>query len=404
MGLYSYRLSAKVGQVTGAPVALQVACVALFATGMLTSCGTSRRKSERSVSPCDVSQAARQLDLVVGRMISEGRLVRGDGFVYAIDVALLALSAAIGNNRLRYEQLVAMAKNDFVVENPTKPTAPFVTWRRQLAPARSVPDASGTTEAFQMAQALLVGGGVFRRSTDTLLAARLLDGYALHADTVDGTWLVRNYYNLGTNAFATNSYLIDYAPDLLMYAATELRRSHLEEVATKSTALIRGAVRPNGLIDAVIQPELKTLFTFVVFSPNDVIKLEHSAMVAEQVVGSAREVSEGVLLFALSRLDDLHAAYEGRTGAPHGSDRANAGTFAAVARLAVRLKQPAAIEKLCPPLVTHSLTLARTYPEVEAHVAAQALLGLQFLLRWQARQDLPASLKAHPDLPLKWLR
>lgn len=334
-------------------------------------------------APVSVAEARRALDGVLAPLLVEPAkgLARNDGHVYAIDVGLLARAAALARDRARYGRLVELARRELVVERPPGfgLDAPVVAWRRKLAPPRP-PDASGTTEALELAHALLVGATAFDRPQDERLALRVLTGYAQHADQQHGTWLVRNYYNLVTRSFATNSYLIDYAPDLVAAAATRHDNRTLATTAERSVALIRKAQRPNGLIDALVQPELATVYPFVIYSPNDVVELEHAALVAEHVTTTAPDVARKLLDFARARLPDLHAAYVATSGSPFGETRADAGTLSALARLAARLPDAAMLDTLRPLLTQHAVTLSRP-AHFDVHAAAQTLLALELISR-----------------------
>jgi hypothetical protein len=328
------------------------------------------------------------LDRAVDRMLASGRLVRADGYVYAIDLDLLVLGAALSQNRARYERLVDLAQRSFILERPAGIDAAVVVWRRRLD-ATTIPDASGTTEALQLARGLLLGAEVFRRPDDAASAERLLMGYAKHADVIDGVWIVRNYFNLQTRCFATNSYLIDYGPDLLAEVGARRSNRLLQTTAGRSVAVIRSATRPNGLIDMIVQPEVRTLSNLTVFSPNDVIKLEHAALVAELAAVQAPDIARGVLAFARQHLDDLRTAYLGSTGLPYDTTKADAGTLAALARLAIKLRDRDMIQKLRLPLQYHAATLAKRPDGFDVHVIAQTLLALELLLRWDQGRPLP---------------
>jgi hypothetical protein len=362
-----------------------IASLATVACALVAGSG----QTQRAPAPVPgISELRRSLDVMVARLLPADGLVRTDGHVYAIDVGLLALSAALGQDRQRYEQLVSFARSR-LIQRPAGLTNPIVAWRRKLQPVLSRPDASGTTEALQLAQALFVGADAFARPGDRALAGQILDGYLEHAAEIDDVWLVRNYFNIQTRSFATNSYLIDYSPDLLDFSAAQRDSETYRRAATRSLALIRKSQRPTGLIDAIVQPELRTLYQFVIFSPNDIIELEHTALVAEQVAVSAPDVGQRVLRFSGERLGSLHAAYEGRSGDPHGIDRADAGTLAALVRLAVKLGDSAFIGKIRPLFAQHAAWVVRQEGTVDIHLVAQTLTGLQFLELWDKGARLP---------------
>jgi hypothetical protein len=341
-----------------------------------------------------IADARRVLEQRLNQVVDEDRLVRRDGYVYAIDVGLLALANALGRDRGRYVRLVDLARRDLVVDRAAGLDAAAVTWRRRPG-GREAPDASGTTEALALAQALLVGAETFARPADAALALALLDGYGKHAAVDNGTWIVRNYYNFATRTFATNSYLIDYGPDLLLHAArTRPGLEGLRTTARRSVALIRAAQRPNGLIDTLVQPELKTLFSFVIFSPNDVIQIEHSALVAELAAGTAPDVARRLLDFIRPRLADLHAAYFGRSGEPQGPALATAGPLAAIARLAVKVGDRDLLARIRAPLAAHAYTIGTDAGVFDLHAAAQTLLSLRYLELCDGGKTIPLTVAA----------
>ena len=115
---------------------------------------------------------------------------------------------------------------------------------------------------------------------------------------------------------------------------------------------------------------------------------------AEQVAVIAPDVARAALGFARHRLDDLRADYVGSTGAPYSPTRADAGTWSALARLAVKLRDREVIEKIRPELVAHALTLAEQSDTFDIHVAAQTLLGLQTLQQWDRGGTVPRAAEA----------
>src|SRR5262249_49510478 len=161
--------------------------------------------------------------------------------------------------------------------------------------------ASGTTEALRLAEALWRGG-------DRERARLLLAGYARHAATDQGIWLIRNYFNFATRAFATNSFLVDYDPDFLAEVARAEPDGPWADLATRSAALVGRAATEAGLLYDVVQPELRTLtpgLDLAVFSPNDVVQLANAATVAERAIATRPEVALPVLRFAMERWPHL---------------------------------------------------------------------------------------------------
>jgi hypothetical protein len=369
---------------------------ALLLGGGLALAGVERPAPAEAPAVADPARALAAIDDRLDGLIDADDLLRRDGCLYAVDVGLLILGEALGGDRSRYQRLTDLARRELVVEKPAGLDLPAVVWRRRPGQA---PDASGTTEALALAEALLVGAARFARPADAALAGRLLQGYVAHAAVDNGTWIVRNYYNFGTRTFATNSFLVDYGPDLLVYAAARWPDDkRLRPTAERSVALVRAAQRPNGLIDAIVQPELKTLFSFVIHSPNDVVELEHTVLVAHAAAAVAPEVGRRVLDFVRPRLADLRTTYVGTSGVPHGPRKATAGTFAALARLAAKLGDRPLLASLRAPLAAHATTLARDDGAFDLHAAAETALGLHTLILAEQNRTLPLAIAA-PALP-----
>ena len=223
--------------------------------------------------------------------------------------------AAQEGDREMYEPLRDFAIERYVLNDREDPyTRGFVLWRYGQD---QEPDASGTTEALRLAEGLWRGAEAFGESEDREWAVTILDGYARHAAEEQGVWMIRNYFNLGTRSFATNSFLVDYAPDFVAEVAAATGREDLAEVARQSYALIEKAQAPIGLLYDMIQPEVATLFDderMVIFSPNDAIQLSNTATVAACAVVGLPGIGRAVVDFSHERMPGLRGTYYGRTG------------------------------------------------------------------------------------------
>jgi hypothetical protein len=333
----------------------------------------------------------------VAAWVRDERLVRPDGFIYAVDVAQLMACFADGADRAGYEQLRGHAVDRLLVDNPSDPfTRGFVAWRRKPGKNDKAPaDASGTTEALRLARALWRGAAAFGAPADRELALTLLRGYARHAAVDHGVWMVRNYFGFGTRGFASNSFLVDYDPDFVQLAATESGDTELGDVARRSYALVRGAVTPAGLLYDLVQPELKTMYPLladavVTFSPNDVVQLSNAATVALTVTAGAPDVARRVLDFATTRLTratidgatPLRMYHYGRTGEPVNDTRPGINEWSTLVRLACQLNDRAAAGALLNDAVAAWDYYLDHTPaaEADAFVASEALASSSALL------------------------
>jgi hypothetical protein len=258
-----------------------------------------------------------------------------------------------------------------VRDDPSDPyTRGMVAWRWK---AGEPPDASGTTEALRVAEGLWHGADAFGREDDRRLARTILDGYTHHARVDRDIWFIANYFNFGTRAFATNSYLVDYDPDLLAEVANATGDPVLAEVAARSYALVDHAVAESGLVYDIVQPEVATLLptSLVWFSPNDVVPIANSATVASRCVRGRPRLARAVLGFALRQRPALKLAYHGRDGTIAAEGRPGVETWAPLVRVALALGDRTAASTLLPDLM-------RSLPAsgLDLFAASEALLTL----------------------------
>ena len=316
-----------------------------------------------------------------------------DGAVKTVDIAQLATWAADAPYQDTFDAFTELRRlllDHFVVEAPNDPfTDGMVAWA--WTPGKPL-DASGTTEALRTAEALLAGldaGHPASEPEDEALAREILHAYARHAVTEQGVWYVRNYLNLQTRAFATNSFLIDFDPDLLAAAADRFDDDTLRDTADRSAALIRDCLTPAGLLHQMIRPEVATAMgpDYVIYSANGHEQLSLCLSVAERCVDTAPEVAEIVLAFATEALDEhgfLHLRFDALTGEPVGERRAGLETYAPLVRLAVKLDNRNAFDLAVPLL----LEQADAFLDDPTGPARIYILG-ETLLALRAAADFP---------------
>ncbi len=347
---------------------------ALLLTLAFLSCGPPPSPRE----PEGARKTKEELHRLAKERVLEGRLERTDGWVYAIDVSLLMIFAAGEADEELYQALERFASAKLVLDLGDDPyTRGFVLWRvRDGTP----PDASGTTEALRLAEGFWRGSLAFDRPQDRERALAILDGYSRHQAEDQGIWMIRNYFNLGTRAFATNSFLVDYAPDFLAEVAEATEDAELLGIAEKSYALIERAQSDSGLLYDIIQPEVKTLLDderMAIFSPNDAIQISNSATVAAWSVKGRPAVARKVLEFCHARMPELKGTYYGRTGEIARDKRPGIEAWASLVRLAIALERQDALEAFYPFLVSNAGRKWRIPDEAWLYVVAELLLGLQ---------------------------
>jgi hypothetical protein len=334
-----------------------------------------------------VAQLRDQVRALVRGWVDAGRLVRPDGFVYAVDVAQLMACFVDAGDADGYARLREQALSHLVVDDRSDPfTRGFVLWRYRPDDPSPRPDASGTTEALRTAKALWLGAERFDRPADRELARVILAGYARHAGVEHGVWMVRNYFGFGTRSFATNSFLVDYDPDFVAGAATQTGDADLARLAEQSYGAVRAALTPAGLLYDLIQPELKTMYplleSVVTFSPNDVVQLSNAATVANTVARGAPEVAGRVLKFATERLGALRMYHYGRTGEAVNDAAPGINEWSGLTRLAAVLGDRAAAAPLLDRAVAAwDYYYNRLKPDApDAYVASEALGAMSAVL------------------------
>lgn len=299
------------------------------------------------VSQAELAALQTELEAYIEQRIKNDELVRSNGYVYAIDLAQLQIYFANQDNLASYSYFRNLALKNLLIDDQSDPyTQGFIAWRYQDGQA---PDASGTTEALWVAKGFWDGFEQFHDAADEEVALLVLDGYQKHGFVDQDVWLIRNYFNFGTRAFASNSYLVDYYPDFVQQVATTTNNSDLKDVASQSLTLVRDSQSAAGLLHSLILPEIKTLYpdlNTVIFSPNDIVQLSNACFVAETVIQSDPDIGRNLLAFVEENLDDLKIYYYGRTGEAASEESAKISEWTCLVRLAASLDNPELVSKL----------------------------------------------------------
>ncbi len=329
-------------------------------------------------------EALVSLHAEVRSRVLAGDLARADGFAYAVDIGELLRLAARVRDRKLYDALRGFARERLIVDDPDDPfTRGFVIWRRppQPVPGNDVPDASGTTEALRVSEGLWEGAAAFGLPGDRDLAVRILDGYARHASEAAGLLLIRNYFNFSSRDFATNSFLVDYAPDHVAEVARASDRTDLATIAAGSYEMVRAARTPAGLLYDVFQPEMVTLYDderTLIHSPRDIVQTSNAAAIAATALEGAPDVADRILSFCRERMPGLRLAYYGRTGEEAREKRPGVEIWGTLTEMSVRQADEASLRAFAPFLVTNSVT-DRIPEDAFLYVAAHLLQGLEAL-------------------------
>ncbi len=324
--------------------------------------------------------------------VQNGDLQRDNGAVYAVDVTQLATFAALANDRELYDPLRDIILNQLLVRRvPGDPAHGMIAWRYRENPPEGElqQDASGTTEALRAAEALWAGVQAFGLDEDRDAVALILDAYARHAAIDNSTWMIRNYFNLHPDVynFITNSFLVDYDPDLVLQLANAFGRDDWKEVALQSGKLIDKARTPAGLLHQMIRPEVGTIMPHLIregfYSANGIEQLSNVLTVAERCTTTNPEVSQRVLNFARDRMPQLRLYYDANTGRRLRGEHdtwAGVETWGPLLRLAVKLSDDRTVRVAA----HHVIRLSSGFPEYrgedQLYLLGEALLALQYAI------------------------
>lgn len=333
--------------------------------------------------------------------VRNGELQRDNGAVYAVDVTQLATFAALAHDRELYDPLREIILNDLLVTRvPGDPAHGMISWRYRPDPPDGElhRDASGTTEALRAAEALWHGAQAFGLDEDRETVALILDAYARHSAIDNGTWMIRNYFNLHPEVynFITNSFLVDYDPDLLVTVidAGLTGGEDWAKVAERSAELIDKARTPAGLLHQMIRPEVGTIMPHLIregfYSANGIEQLSNVLTVAERCTMTNPHVSERVLKFARDRMPQLRLYYDANTGKRLRGEQdtwAGVETWGPLLRLAVKLGD----DRTARVATRHVIGLSSGFPEYEGedqlYLLGEALLALQYAIQHEENES-----------------
>ncbi len=292
---------------------------------------------ERAIVAPYAAAEERLLAEVARRLGPDLMPTRMDGWAYGIDIGNILLYAAERGDAGLFTAVDRIVRDRLLVTEMSDGNALYtVAWR---AHADRQVDASGTTESLRVVDAYVTAAERWAAPEFDRLARVIGRAYVAHEQPQqDGhRWFIRNYYNYGTKQYATNTYIVDYDPDVLARLAQRTGDPEIERAAVASAELVQQAQHASGLFYLMYQPEIQTIHPGLeFFAPNALAKTYDAAEVALGTVSSDRAIAERVLEFARTRGDVLEAEYSLTDLHGHGGDRSPA-LFAGITRLAVAL-------------------------------------------------------------------
>lgn len=314
--------------------------------------------------PAITDKENRILMAVLEEMKRRGGLpLRPDNWAYAIDFGNLMVYAAQRGNVELFRLLSDRVRRDYLVTQSNDPNALYtVAWRHR---AGRVNEASGTTETLRMVEAYWTAGERWDNDFYRRLAYLMARAYARHqtSNEFGEEWFIRNYYNYQTKAYATNTFLVDFAPDLLRRVAEYMQDPALRAVADKSAEFVAAAQVEAGLFHAMYQPEITTLYANITyFSPNGIIQMIDSIEAALGIAEYAPERAHRTFAFAqaefertgLRALSNQYLIDGSSTGSPENAPA----VYAYLVRLGTRLGEDPTFLRA---IVNEKLNVERMY-------------------------------------------
>lgn len=305
----------------------------------------TRDASRVDKDPVIAAQEDAILHAILNEMSKDGGLpLRPDGWAYAVDVGNLMVYAAERGDVQLFRSLSETVHRYYLVTGSDDANALYtIAWR---ARADRPPEASGTTETLRMVEAYWTAGQRWNNEYYRRLALAMARAYARHqtSDQYGEGWYIRNYYNYGTKEYATNTFLVDYAPDVLRRVADGMHDPDLRAVADKSAEFVAKAQLDFGFFYEMYQPEISTLYADITyFSPNghsQIIDSHEAALGISDIYAPdrARRLYQFTKDQYLSQNGAIASQYQ-LDGTPYGVISADhyASVYAFVARLSVRI-------------------------------------------------------------------
>lgn len=310
-----------------------------------TLAAPTRDAPQKTADPALTRKEDAILAAIEQEMQKRGGLpTRPDGWAYAVDVGNLMVYASERGKIDLFERLSGLTKKYYLVTDSNDPNALYTAaWRARPDRPR---EASGTTETLRMVEAYWNAGERWNNDSYRRLAYAMARAYVKHqfSDQYGENWFIRNYYNYETKEYATNTFLVDYAPDVLRRVADGMHDQDLRAAADKSAQFVEQAQVAFGFFHEMYQPEISTLYANVkYFSPNGIIQIIDSHEAALGIAETyAPDAARRTYAFSKEQYLKNNGAVANQyllDGTPYGStpDTSTEAVYAFMARLSIRV-------------------------------------------------------------------
>ncbi|MCS3756193.1 hypothetical protein [Salinibacter ruber] len=284
------------------------ATVLLCAAVLLDGC-TSTASDAETVSE-ELEQLVSSYEARLADGLETGLPVRDDGFAYAVDLGnTMGAAVALGNRSL-FDRAYGMIRAHFLRVDTGDPRARHtVLWRYKPGTA---PDASGSRETGLLADALWEAYERWGNPEHRRMATKVLDAYLRHGYwETDRRFVVKNYYNYGTQTLSENTWVLNQMPHTVRKIACGTQDASLFRRANAMARFAEGAYLKKGFSREMYDKGIETVFDGAdgYYSPNGLLKLQSSLEIAKALLPFTSAPAREIIGFIRASYPDVSSAY-----------------------------------------------------------------------------------------------
>jgi len=282
---------------------------ALLCVAVLLGGCTSTASDKETVSE-ELEQLASSYEARLVDGLADGLPFRDDGFAYAVDLGNTMSAAVALGNRPLFDRAYGMIREHFLRADAEDPRARHtVLWRYK--PDTS-PDASGSKETGLLADALWEAYERWSNPEHRRMATKVLDAYLRHGYwETDRRFVVKNYYNYGTQTLSENTWILNQMPHTVRKIACGTQDAALFRQASAMARFAEGAYLKKGFSREMYDKGIETVFGGAdgYYSPDGLLKLQSSLEIAKALLPFTSAPAREVVGFVRASYPDVSSAY-----------------------------------------------------------------------------------------------
>ena len=290
-----------------------LATVALLSAAVLLGGSTSSVPVDAAVEKAHAERLkglASRYEHRLAEGLRKGLPVRADGFAYAIDLGNVMSAAVALDNRPLFDRAYGMIREHFLRTDTKDAQARHtVVWRYE---PRTAPDASGAKETGVLADALWEAYERWGHPPHREMAKTVLDAYLRHGYwETDRRFVVKNYYNYGTQALSESTWVLNQMPHAVRKIACGTRDSSLFRHARGMAQFATRAYLKKGFSREMYDRGIETVFDGAdgYYSPNGLLKLQSSLEIARSVLPFDPTPARKIVEFIGERAPNVYSSY-----------------------------------------------------------------------------------------------